>query len=86
MLGVLAGIWPSALVPLKGGTHTRIVIESPAGEISFCLRKEAARRMWHVPEVAEHGSDRDAARLRDQRLIHLAAAIAPLGSRSAGRP
>jgi len=80
VLGVLAGIWPSSLTPIDGGTHTRIVIDTPAGEISFSLRRDAAKRMWHVPEVADREPDEEAARLRDQRLMQLANGFAPVAS------
>jgi hypothetical protein len=85
VLGVLAGMWPSSLVPIEGGSHLRVVIDSPAGEIAFALRKEAARRMWHVPEVSERTTDEDAARLRDERLAQLASGISA-GSRAPQPP
>ncbi|AEM88814.1 hypothetical protein [Streptomyces violaceusniger] len=77
VLGVLASMWPSSLTPIEGGTHTRVVIDTPAGEVTFALRKDAAKRMWHVPEVSERKPDQDAARLRDQRLMQLAGGIVP---------
>ncbi|MFD8335539.1 hypothetical protein ACFV42_23200 [Streptomyces solisilvae] len=85
MLGVLAGIWPSSLTPVND-THMRVVIDSPAGEIAFSLRKDAAKRMWNVPEVTEREPDEDAARLRDQRLMQLAAGITPQGPWPAAVP
>ncbi|MEW1679161.1 hypothetical protein AB0O47_38825 [Streptomyces noursei] len=78
MLGVLAALWPSSLVPVEGGTHLKVVIGSPAGEIAFALPSKALRRMWHVPEVADRVCDEDAARLRDDRLVQLASGITPM--------
>lgn len=81
VLGVLAGMWPSSLTPVKGGTHARIVIDTPAGEVSFALRKDAAKRMWHVPEITDRELDTDAERLRDHRLMQLASGFGSVAPR-----
>lgn len=86
VLGVLAGLWPSSLVPIDGGTHLRVAIDTPAGEVAFALRRDAAKRMWHVPEVAYQPHDEDATRLRDERLAQLASGFSSNGPRSAELP
>ena len=84
VLGVLAAMWPSSLTPVAGGTHHRVVVDSPAGEIAFTVRSSAAKRMWHIPETSDREPDTDAARMRDQRLLLLASGLAPRGARPLG--
>lgn len=86
VLGVLAGIWPSSLTPVAGGTHTRVEISTPAGEIAFTIRRHAAKRMWHVPEISDREPNTDAARCRDERLLQLASGMAPCGPRPPEQP
>lgn len=83
VLGVLAGMWPSSLVPVAGGAHMRVAIDTPAGTVAFTLSRGAAARIWHVPETADGEPDEDAARLRDQRLVQLATAFAPAAAGAA---
>lgn len=84
VLGVLAGMWPSSLTPVPGGTHHRVVIDSPAGEISFTVRNSSAKRMWHIPETSARETNPEAARYRDERLLQLASGMHPGGPHPMG--
>ena len=80
VLGVLAGMWPSSIVPSDGGERVRVVIDSPAGELVFEISRKAAGRMWHVPEVAERPVSQESERLHGERLVQLATGITPAGT------